>query len=208
MWPGGHRMDHGSSAGVACFVRGTAIATTAGPRPVEALEEGDMVVSALGGAVPVVWIGHRNLDCRRHPRPAEVTPIRIRAHAFGPGQPVRDLRLGPGHAVMLRDVLVPVHLLAGGAGILRERPREVTYLHVELAAHDVLLAEGAAVESCLPGDRARFANGGVVATLHPDFSFRPSLEPSCLELLRGGPELSAVRAELAAHAAAEPRLMP
>jgi len=50
---------------------------------------------------------------------------------------------------------------------------EVTYYHVELDDHDLLLAEGLPVESYLDtGDRSNFENGGGPIALHPDFSTR------------------------------------
>jgi T5SS/PEP-CTERM-associated repeat protein len=66
----------------------------------------------LGVAQPVVWIGHRTVDCSRHPEPRKVWPVRISAGAFGPGRPCRDLFLSPDHAVYVADVLIPVkHLI-------------------------------------------------------------------------------------------------
>ena len=40
-----------------CFARGTRIATLDGERPVEDLREGDLVLTADGRAVPVMWMG-------------------------------------------------------------------------------------------------------------------------------------------------------
>ncbi len=52
-----------------------------------------------------------------------------------------------------------------------ERWRTVTYYHVELDLHDVLLAEGAAAESYLDtGNRDTFGNADGPITLHPDMS--------------------------------------
>jgi hypothetical protein len=49
----------------------------------------------------------------------------------------------------------------------------VTYYHVELDRHDVLLAEGLPAETYLDvGDRSTFENGGGPIALHPDFPVR------------------------------------
>ena len=48
-----------------------------------------------GPGEPIVWIGQRNVNCGRHPRPEAVWPVRVRAGALGPGRPVRDLFLPP-----------------------------------------------------------------------------------------------------------------
>ncbi|MCX7384141.1 MAG: Hint domain-containing protein, partial [Alphaproteobacteria bacterium] len=160
---------------VACFAQGTRIATGEGEGEVavETLQIGHHVRSAFGGTVPVVWIGWRRVDCRHHPRPHDVWPIRVRKDAFAPGQPARDLLLSPDHAVHVQNVLIPVRYLVNGTTIRQEAVAEVTYLHVELPSHDVIYADGLAVESYLDtGNRAAFANGSPVVAAHPDFALR------------------------------------
>lgn len=158
---------------MACYAAGTSIATERGDVAVEDLCAGDHVVLAGGGWAPVVWLGHRRLQCRTHPRPADVQPVRIAAHAFGLGRPARDLWLSPDHAVFVEGVLIPIRYLLNGATVRQEDVATVTYWHVELPAHAALLAEGLPAESYLDtGNRAAFANGGVVAWAHPDFARR------------------------------------
>lgn len=142
-----------------CFVEGSRVTTARGEVAVEDLQVGDVVATAAGGVRPVIWIGSRRVRVATHPIPAEVNPIRIRAHAFGEGLPVRDLRLSPGHAVFVDGVLVPAGHLVNGATIVQEDVESVRYFHIELDAHDVLLAEGLACESYLDdGNREVFAN--------------------------------------------------
>ena len=57
-----------------CFTTGTSILTERGPVAVEHLEVGELVVTAWGARRPITWIGRRTIDCRRHPRQAEVMP--------------------------------------------------------------------------------------------------------------------------------------
>ncbi len=153
----------------ACFAASTGLATAEGRVDVAALREGTMMRLAGGGEAPAIWIGHRRVDCARHPRPWDVWPVRVEAGAFGPGQPAVDLVLSPDHAVFVAEVLIPIRYLINGASIRQEEVASVTYYHVELPAHGVLLAEGLPVESYLDtGNRAAFANGGVVSAV-PDF---------------------------------------
>jgi hypothetical protein len=156
-----------------CFAEGTRIATARGLVAVEDLRAGDRVPLAgkAGGWGEVIWLGHRRVDCRHHPRPDSVLPVRVAAHAFGGNQPSRDLYLSPDHAVFTGGVLIPVRYLVNGGSIAPVARDHVTYWHVELAAHGVLLAENLPCESYLDtGNRAAFANGGAMAQAQPDFA--------------------------------------
>ena len=178
-----------------CFASGTRIATLKGPVAVEALEVGCEVRLADGGVAPIVWIGQRTLDCSRHPRPQDVMPVRVCAHAFGPGQPHTDLVLSPDHAVFADGVLIPVRYLLNGVTIVQQAAERITYWHVELERHAVLLAEGLPCESYLDtGNRDAFA--GAAMQLHPDFARAVWDEKSCARLVVDGPEREAVRGRL------------
>jgi uncharacterized repeat protein (TIGR03803 family) len=83
----------------ACFAPGTRIATPTGEIAIEHIAVGTLVRTASGAARRVIWTGRRHVRLDRHARPWDVNPIRIRAHAFAPGRPARDLRLSPDHAV-------------------------------------------------------------------------------------------------------------
>jgi hypothetical protein len=141
----------------------------------------------------VKWIGYRSVDCRRHPNARLVWPVRISAGAFCPGKPKRDLLVSPDHAVFVDNVLIPVkHLICSGV-IMQKPVPAVTYYHVELATHAVILAEGLEVESYLDvGDRSQFSNGGVIA-LHPDVASRVWEAVGCAPLIVTGAKLDAVR---------------
>ena len=144
--------------GMTCYAANTRILTTSGEVAVQDLCVGDFVVTAAGETRPIVWLGHRRVDCRKNPRLSEVLPIRIAAHAFAPGSPKRDLYVSPAHAVLVDDALVPAGRLLNGATIAQADVDEVTYWHVELQTHDLLLAEGLAAESYLEaGNRGFFA---------------------------------------------------
>ena len=192
---------------LACFAAGTRIATERGEIPVQALVPGDRVLTARrrgAPSSPVRWIGHRRLDLRAHPDPAAVRPIRIQAGAFGAARPVRDLWLSPDHAVLVGGALIPVRYLVNGATIAPDGDVDaVTYFHVELARHDVLLADGLPAESFLDtGNRGAFANGGPVVQLHPDFSREVWQARGCAPLVLEGPRLSRARRRLLARASA------
>ena len=155
------------------------------------------------GPVPVPGLAPRPLDGPRHPRPRDVLPIRVCAHAFGPGRPARDLRLSPDHAVYCEGALIPVRYLVNGGTIRQEPAAAITYYHVELPAHDVILAERLPCESYLDtGNRAAFANSGDAIMLHPDFALKVWDTEACAELVLKGPRLTAVKRHLLQRAEA------
>jgi hypothetical protein len=191
---------------VTCFAAGTRIATPLGDVAVEDLRAGALVEVLLGGtAEPVVWVGHRHLDCRRHPNPGHAWPIRIRVGAFGAGQPHRDLWLSPDHSVYADGVLIPAKRLVNGSTIEQIEVDAIDYYHVELPRHDVLLANGLAAESFLDvnGNRGFFANGGAPVILHPDLTALAWQANGCAPLVVTGPELDAVRDRVNRLAGAE-----
>jgi hypothetical protein len=183
---------------LACFAAGTRIATPQGPVAVESLKVGDEVRTVLGGKPQAItWVGHRRIDCTKHNAPRLVWPVRIAAGAFGPGQPSRDLLLSPDHAVYADGVLIPVKHLINGTTIAQVPCDSVTYHHIELPRHDVVLAEDLPAESYLAGaDRTVFATHAGVVAMHPDLSSRVWEAEGCAELVVTGPALDAVRARL------------
>jgi hypothetical protein len=195
----------------ACYAAGTLIATPDGEVAVENLQIGDPVLTASGAARPVTWLGHRRIRFAARSDVPRPHPIRIRADAFAPGQPKRDLVLSPDHAVFVDGVLIPIRHLVNGATILRETVASVAYWHVELASHDILLAEGLPAESYLDtGNRAAFANADVTI-LKASFERDPGrvwAEHACAELAEDGPIPHAVSIRLAARAEALGRALP
>ena len=79
----------------------------------------------------------------------------------------------------------------------------VTYWHVELPAHDVLLADGLPAESYLDtGNRAAFVEGGSVVMAHPAFARAVWHRRGCAQLVTDGPVRERVYRRLVAQALA------
>jgi hypothetical protein len=188
-----------------CFVEGTLIRMPGGDVPVETLKIGDLVVTSSGKRRAVKWVGHRKMNCRAHPNPFGVFPVRIAQGAFGPGRPSQDLYLSSGHSVcvdLCGEVLIPIGNLVNGATIAQIEVDEVTYWHVELDSHDVLIANNLPAESYLAmGNRGFFEErrGLLPAMLegsertHADF---------CRPVVTDGPVLDFVRQRLRERAEA------
>ena len=142
-----------------CFAQGTRLYTPVGQVSVETLRVGDAISTASGRTAHITWIGQRVVNCQRHPRPRDVLPVRIRAHALAKGMPLADLVLSPDHAVAVDGGLIPARYLCNGATIVQETWSTVSYHHVEVDRHYIVLAEGLPVESYLDtGNRNAFAN--------------------------------------------------
>jgi hypothetical protein len=178
-----------------CFAAGTAIATERGPVPIESLDADTLVHTVRDGRLkPIVWTGHRTIDCRRHPRPSRVWPIRICASAFGPNLPQQDLLLSPDHAVYWIDALIPIRCLVNERTITQTPVTEVTYFHLELAQHDVILADGLPAETYLDtGPDAVFHGHGSPISLYPDLASRLWDAKACAPLLVTGPVIDSLR---------------
>jgi hypothetical protein len=193
----------GTDIEMPCFAAGTRLLTEDGEVLVEDIAVGDVLVTVRENGPltqKVIWTGRRAIDIRRHPAPDLVRPIRITAGAIAPGVPERDLRLSPEHAVYLNGNLFTAVSLVNGTTIYQEQSTtHVTYHHIELETHDILMVEGLPCESFLDtGSKNMFENVSGITILHPDF--RPGAGAEfCAPLIRDGAELDQVRAALNAR---------
>ncbi|MXU65851.1 Hint domain-containing protein [Oceanomicrobium pacificus] len=145
-----------------CFTKGALIDTQAGPRAIETLAPGDMVLTWDDGPQPLRWIGSRTVALSG--TAARMRPVRIRAHAFGPDTPSRDLIVSPQHRMLVAgpvaqlyfdtsEVLAPAAGLVGASGVLRdEDAASVTYWHMLFDRHQIVMADGVWSESLFLGD--------------------------------------------------------
>lgn len=178
---------------IACYVTGTLIRTVSGDVAVEALAIGDRVVTASGAPRPIKWIGRRSYAGRFAAANPDVLPITFRVGSLGESMPSRDLSVSPKHAMLLDSALIAAELLVNGVSVVRaESVDEVTYWHVELDSHDVLLAENAPSESFVDDDsRAMFHNAAEFAALYPEDA---AIEAAyCAPRVTDGYRLDAIR---------------
>ncbi len=135
-----------------CFLKGTKIWTAEGDSNVENLAIGDLLPTMFGGMRPIQWIGHypfRKSDPSK-PWPKHVRPIRITQSALAPEVPHADLYVTAEHALLIDGLLIPVGNLINGTIVTRDEARdldELEYFNVKVEGHDVIYAEGAAVET-------------------------------------------------------------
>jgi hypothetical protein len=164
-----------------CYLRGTRLLTVDGEKRVEELRIGDRLITRFGGTRPVRWVGRQSYDWRFASANRAKRPVRIRAGALGPGVPARDLRVSPGHSILLDDRLVLAKALVNGITVVEEtQPGDtwLDYFHVELDAHDCVIADGAFAESFAdgPGLRDQYHNAAEFHALYPDHTTPPELD--------------------------------
>jgi hypothetical protein len=180
-----------------CFVAGTRIAAPHGEVPVEQLAVGDKVLTVSGAERSIVWIGAGRVLATRGRRNA-ATPVIVRKGALADNVPHRDLRVTKGHSLFIDGVLIPVEELINHRSILwDDRAQEVSIYHVELEAHDVLIADGAPAESYRDdGNRWLFRNANAGWHLPP--------QAPCVPVLSDGAVVDAVWQRLLERAGPRP----
>lgn len=168
----GNNADHGVTVQVdhnvvPCFVEGTLIDTVDGPRFVEDLNVGDLVLTQSGGPQPLRWIGRRQVSADEFTARQSVRPVVIRKDAFGPDRPSADLKVSPSHRIVVEgwaaemiagteSVLVQAAHLINDHSVRRcTRPVDFIYYHLLFDHHEVIIANDLPTESLFLGEMAR-----------------------------------------------------
>ena len=174
--------------------------TETGEVPVEDLKIGDLVMTLSAETKAIKWIGRRSYDGRFIHGNRDVLPICIKMGALADQIPARDLWVSPEHGLYLDETLVPARHLVNGVSIIQvEDVETVEYFHIELDAHDVIIAEGAFAESFIDDDsRMMFNNAPEFFALYPSAPRLPVRY--CAPRLEDGHELEELRRRLLGRA--------
>lgn len=142
-----------------CFTPGTRIMTDQGPRAVEDLRPGDQLLTRDNGHQPLRLNLESRLTAETLRQFPERAPIRIAAGTLGDHG---TLEVSPEHRMLVTgwranalfeapEVLAAARDLVDGERVVRTAPTaDVTYHHLLLDAHELVLAEGAWAESFDP----------------------------------------------------------
>ena len=197
-----HVHDH-----IVCYAKGTLITTQSGEVAIEELREGDMILTVSGEYAPLQWLGYRSVDCANHSKPQEAYPVRIVQGAFGDNLPKRDLLLSPWHSVYVNGIFVPAYDLLNDATVYQDQSiSKVTYYHLELPSHNAIYAESMPAETYLDDNNRGFflsntEDGKHATSLVTEVPKLASKEiwsnKGFAKVVRKGPELEAVREQLA-----------
>ncbi len=138
-----------------CFAAGTRLATPGGLQRVDDLQPGHMVTTLDNGPQEILWMGKRSIFGVGNSAPVVIQPGVLDNHS--------ELVVSQQHRVMLsshqtnlyfgeQDVWAPAKSLVNNSEIYVENRKSVTYYHLLLAQHEVLLADGLPAESLFLGD--------------------------------------------------------
>lgn len=136
---------------IICFTPGTLIDTPDGPRAVETLRPGDLVMTLDDGPQPLSWVGNSTV-----PGFGKTAPIRIQPGVL-PGA-TGPLTVSPQHRILIDDwradmlcgeqqVFVTAKQLLDVDGVTARPCEKVTYIHLMLDRHQILFSNGVATES-------------------------------------------------------------
>ncbi|MDJ0627514.1 MAG: Hint domain-containing protein [Rhodobacter sp.] len=160
----GLQPDRYASNYVTCFTPGTRIATLRGDTAVERIRPGDEVLTLDHGYQRVRWVGCRRLTEGMLAHAPQLCPVTLEMGAFGNA---RRMQVSPQHGLLVRTVrgerLIrakhAAEVLGPEVAWVERGRRPVTYLHIMLDRHELVLAEGAPSESFYPGPLALRALG-------------------------------------------------
>jgi hypothetical protein len=157
----GNKLGDDDDVEIPCFVAGSLVDTDQGPKLVQDIVVGDLVLTRDNGYQPVQWTGqHVQTQGNLNARP-DLAAVIVRKGALDGTLPVRDMRVSPWHRLLIcgqraemlfgeYEVLVPAVHLVGQPGIERDTAPQ-TYIHLMFSAHQIIRADGAWSESFQPG---------------------------------------------------------
>ncbi|MCC5975832.1 MAG: Hint domain-containing protein [Rubellimicrobium sp.] len=187
--------------GPICFAAGTMIATPDGPKAVETLVPGHLVLTKDSGPRTVLLLSRETFSAT-----GRNAPVRIRAGALGN---CSDLVVSQQHRMLISDwrtdlylglqeVLVAAKHLVDGEKIVIEEGGTVEYCHILFDRHEIVWAAGIPSESLNPAhyiDRSSSTSVAEVLRLFPALgqetdhgsaAMRPSLKAHEVHVLMAG----------------------
>ncbi len=174
--------------GIACFTAGTLVDTPSGPRRVEALRAGDLVLTQDHGPQVLRWSGQTTVRGQ-----GAFAPVRIAQGVLGAEQ---DIYVSPQHRILVQgwqaelvfgadEVLVPAKALVDGQNVTRADCDLVTYVHLLFDDHQLLQTQGLVSESFLPAGEGMKGwakdTAEEIYALFPELRLRPD---ACLTPVR------------------------
>ncbi|MCR8825961.1 Hint domain-containing protein [Pseudosulfitobacter koreensis] len=140
------------------FTTGTRISTRKGLVAVEKLKVDDEVLTRDQGHQSIRWIASSDLTAAELGQNPQLQPIRVLKGALGPQQPTHDTVLNPNQRVLIAstdnapEAMVCVNTLLDRDGIEQVGATDITYIHLVLDRHPVVMGDGLWSDSLQPGN--------------------------------------------------------
>ena len=177
-----------------CFTTDTMIECENGPKAVQDIVEGDLIVTRDNSLQAVRWVGRRVVVGT-----GDMAPVRLKAGVLGNSE---DLLVSPMHRMVVggpraevlygvAEVLAHASHLCDGDRIFREPVAQVTYFHLLFDRHEIINAYGCWSESFAPSVAAM--SGVEEATRAEILKLFPQLDDTWQDVL---PTLSASEAAM------------
>ncbi len=149
------------TAGATGLCAGANLRTPCGPRRVEFIRKGDLVVTRDNGLQPVRLIWTRTVTEAEFAADPSLAPVLLAPRAIGPMMPQHELRVGGAHRLLIpgwrledeedgENCLVPARDVDGLSLGSDVKTDEVTYYNVVFDEAQVFCANGLPVESFTP----------------------------------------------------------
>ena len=148
---------------------GANVRTPCGPRRVENLRRGDLIVTRRDGLQPVRMIWTRTVTDAEMAADPSLAPIVLRPRAIGPMMPQMDVRIAAAHRILVpgyrlegnsdtEPALVQARDIVGSsdASYIDRAAAEVTFYNLVFDSHQVFTANGLPVESFMPSQTSLF----------------------------------------------------
>jgi hypothetical protein len=167
----GNRITGGftETTSITCFVADTLMRADDGEVKVQDLRAGDLLMTKDNGPQPIEWIWAARQSVEALQANPRLVPVKISQGALGNDLPLRDLMVSRQHRILVNgkiaqrmfgeaEILVPAKDLLEAKGInAADITGPVTYYHILLKNHEILLAEGLETESLYLGAEAENA---------------------------------------------------
>ncbi len=146
---------------IPCYAPGTMIETRDGPRAVETLQPGDLVMTLDNGPQEIRWV--RSGEVPLEEVEVDGKPVLIAAGSLGKDLPAQDLIVSPQHRILVgghrqlqalfeSEAFAPAKSLTSLDGIRHMKGKtKITWIHFACDRHEVVTANGCLSESLLLG---------------------------------------------------------
>ncbi|MGR3660969.1 MAG: Hint domain-containing protein [Paracoccaceae bacterium] len=145
------------------IVEGGNVRTPCGPRRIELVRPGDLIVTRDNGLQPVRMVWKRTISTADMIVNPDLAPIRFKPRAIGPMMPQKDLSVSPDHRLLVPGYrlfgqdqttccLIEAREIAGvsDAAYVDRSAATVNYFTLVFDTHQIFSCNGLTIESFLP----------------------------------------------------------